>query len=142
MVSLCKKLPTIFSRIGRRSRGCTRLPTCPSARHIGHATLISGLVGGSPLRAVSPLSTFLENTPDDTVGFGQAKSALQVLSALGNMSVVPWLKGTALLGLEVVDLLDVSNREYSKVVLWQYKLVSSEFVRYSTTIFTITGQIC
>ncbi len=113
MVRLRLKL---FAAVSR-TRGCAAprpnsiLPACPSARHIGHATLISGLIAAAPLLPVSPLAAILENTPDDDVDLSQAKSALRVLAALGDGFMgVPWLKGTAGLGLEIVNALDVSGR--------------------------------
>ncbi len=53
----------------------------------------------------------LENASDDDVDLSQAKSALRVLAALGDGFMgVPWLKGTAGIGLEIVNALDVSDR--------------------------------
>ena len=56
------------------------------------------------------MAAILESTPDDEVDLSQAKSALRALSSLGDgISAVPWLTGVAGLGLEIVNLLDVSS---------------------------------
>ena len=110
MVRLRAKLLAAVSRTRGAPRPNAILPTCPSARHIGHATLISGLVVAAPLLPVSPLAAILEGASDDDVDLSQAKSALRVLAALGDgLMGVPWLKGTAGLGLEIVNALDVSG---------------------------------
>ena len=111
MVRLRSKFLAAVSRTGGPSRPSLILPTCPSARHIGHATLVFGLVATAPLLPVSPLTAILEAAPDNDVDLSQAKSALRVLAALGDgFTGVPWLKGTAGLGLEIVNALDVSGR--------------------------------
>ena len=61
------------------------LPKFPSARQIGHAILVSGLVGAAPLLPVSPLAAVMEGAPDDDGDLSQAKSAPRVLAALGDM---------------------------------------------------------
>ena len=56
------------------------------------------------------MAAILESTPDDEVDLSQAKSALRSLSSVANgISAVPWLTGVAGLGLEIVNLLDVSD---------------------------------
>ena len=110
MVRLHPKLLAAISRTGGPSRPSSILPTCPSARHIGQATLVSGLVGAAPLLPMSPLAAVMEGAPDNDGDLGQAKSALRVLAALGDgIAGVPWLKGAAGLGLEIVDVLEVSR---------------------------------
>ena len=108
MVSLRKKFLSSVSRMASHAHSRSILPKCPSTRHIGHAILVSGLVGAAPLHGVSSLTAILDSAPGDEVDLYPAKCALRVLSTLGNVSVVPWLKGTAGLVLEIVDLLDVS----------------------------------
>ena len=111
MVRLSPKFLAAVSRGRRASDPSSILPTCPPARHIGHATLVSGLVAAAPLLPVSPLTAILEAAPDNDMDLSQAKSALRVLAALGDgITGVPWLKGTAGLGLEIVNALDVSGR--------------------------------
>lgn len=108
MVRLRSKLLAAVSRTGRPSQPRSIL-TSPSARHIGRAVLVSGLVGAAPLHAVPTLVAILNNVPDDNVDLNQAKSALRVLSALGDgIAGLPWLKGVAGLGLEIDNVLDVS----------------------------------
>ncbi len=82
----------------------------PVARHIGYAMMITGLRGAAPLVAVSPPSMTLNDASDNILDINQAKSALRVLSALGDgMAGVLWLKSAAGLGLEIVNALDVSG---------------------------------
>lgn len=84
------------------------LPIHPAARHIGAALLVSGLTAAAPLHAVSPLAAAIESATDAVVDLDQAKSALRILAALGDgVAGVPWLKGAAGLGLEIVNTLDV-----------------------------------
>ncbi len=108
MVCLRKTFLSAVSRVTSHAHSRSILPRCPSTRHIGHAILVSGLVGAAPLHGVSSLTAILEGAPADEVDLYPAKCALQVLSALGNVSVIPWMRGTAGLVLEIVDLLDVS----------------------------------
>ncbi|KJA15984.1 hypothetical protein HYPSUDRAFT_80265 [Hypholoma sublateritium FD-334 SS-4] len=83
------------------------LPVHPLDRHIGSAVLVSGLVATAPLHAVSPLAAAIECAPDNDVDLSQARSALRVLAELGDgVAGVPWLKGAAGLGLEIVNTLD------------------------------------
>lgn len=108
--SICHRLilrwrTKVVTAIARKSI----VPVHSVAHHIGPAMLVSGLTATAPLHAVSPLAAAIESAPDDDVDLGQAKSALRVLAALGDgVTGVPWLKGAAKLGLEIVNSLDVS----------------------------------
>ncbi|KJA16339.1 hypothetical protein HYPSUDRAFT_91355 [Hypholoma sublateritium FD-334 SS-4] len=83
------------------------IPVHPQDRHIASAVLVSGLVAAAPLHEVSPLATAIESGPDDDADLSQAKSVLHVLAALGDgVAGVPWLKGAAGLGLEIVNTLE------------------------------------
>ena len=111
MVRFRLKFFSAISRSRSVSRSRIILPECSSARHIGHATLVSGFVGAALLHPVSPLAAVLASVQDDDVDLSQAKSALRVLAALGDgITGAPWLKGAAGLGLEIVNALDVSLR--------------------------------
>ncbi len=110
MASLRTKFLSAVSRSGRHPHSRSILPKCPSARNIGHAALISGLVGSAPLDGGCPVTAILESADDDEMDLSHAKSALRVLSCLGDgVAGVPWLTGVAGLGLEIVNLLDVSS---------------------------------
>ena len=114
MFRLRRKLLPVIPRTGGPSQPRLAPPVHPIYTYsTGHAVVVSGLVGAAPLYALSaPLTAALDSAPDDDVDLSQAKSALRVLSALGDgIAGVPWLKGTAGLGLEIVNALDVSTPE-------------------------------
>lgn len=105
----------VFPAIARKRTLIARTPSAfvpahTSGHYIGPAILISGLAAAAPLHAVSPPTAAFESTPNHNVDLGRAKSALRVLSALGDgVAGVPWLKGATELGLEIVNILDVSH---------------------------------
>lgn len=81
-----------------------------TGRYIGPAILASGLVAAAPLHTVSPPAGAFTSTTDDNIDLSRARSALCILSALGDgVAGVPWLKGAAELALEIVNILDVSH---------------------------------
>lgn len=85
-------------------------PEHPSVRYIGSAILVSSFVAAAPVHAVSLPATAFDNALNNNVDLSKAKQALRVLSALGDgIAGVPWLKGTAELGLEIANTLDVSR---------------------------------
>lgn len=85
-------------------------PMYPATRSIGPAILVSSFVIAAPAHIISLPAMAFEDTSDDNTDLSQAKSALRVLSALGDGVVgVPWLKGAAALGIEIVNTLDVSR---------------------------------
>ncbi len=111
MVQLRLKLLAAVSRARGASNKNLIRPARSSSHHIGHAALVSGLIGAAPLHPLSPPTAIFESVPDSIVDLSQAKTALRVLAALGDGFVgVPWLKGTAGIGLEIVNALDVSRR--------------------------------
>ena len=111
MVRLRPKFFGSSSSASGPTRSHSILPPRASPRHIGGAIVVCGLVSAAPLHAVPPLPAFFERAPEDDMDFSRAKAALRVLAALGDGVVgVPWLKGTAGLGLEIVNVLDVSGR--------------------------------
>ena len=110
MVLLRSKFLAAVFRNGGPPRPSSKEPARHVARRIGYATMVTGLRGAAPLVAVSPPTMTLGYAPDNDVDLNQAKSALRVLSALGDgIAGVPWLKGVAGLGLEIVNTLDVSG---------------------------------
>ena len=109
MVQFRLKFLAAVTRTRRAARPSSILTACPSARHIGRAVLVSCLIGAAPLHPISPPTAIFESATDRNVDLSQAKSALRVLDALGDGFMgVPWLKGVAGLGLEIVNTLDVS----------------------------------
>ncbi|KJA14287.1 hypothetical protein HYPSUDRAFT_59453 [Hypholoma sublateritium FD-334 SS-4] len=98
---------TKFFPATARKRTPLDLPVHSSPPYIGPALLVSGLVIAAPVHTVSLPATAFESTPEGNIELSDAKSALRVLSALGDGMVgVPWLKGAAALGLEIVSTLD------------------------------------
>lgn len=84
-------------------------PAHSPAHFIGPAIMVSSFVAAVPFHALSLPPTAFESVPANDIHLSEAKSALRVLSALGDGLVgVPGLKGAAALGLEIVNTLDVS----------------------------------
>lgn len=84
-------------------------PTRPPVHFIGPAIMVSSFVAAAPLHALSVPPSVFDSAPGDDMHLSEAKTALRVLSALGDgIAGVPWLKGAAALGLEIVNASDVS----------------------------------
>ncbi|KJA15977.1 hypothetical protein HYPSUDRAFT_207392 [Hypholoma sublateritium FD-334 SS-4] len=95
------------------------LPVPPAPRDNERAIIVTGATGALPLHpaSLSPPSSEIESAPEDDVDLSQAKSTLRILAALGDgVAGVPWLKGAAGLGLEIVNTLDTVQSNKSD--LW------------------------
>ena len=90
----------------------SNIPELSASCRIGPEMLVPSLTSADPLHEVSPLIAEIESGPGGDFDFSQAKTALRLVSSLGDgVTGVPWLKGAAGLGMEIVNVLDVSSYE-------------------------------